>query len=131
MLIFGLCLSVKWDKAGIMTVEEKQCQEQHTCQEQERTEGSKTKHESHKLSKSHRCTPISKIFPEVQRQQRNSATSLSPSASIIEHLLVRVKNATTDCHSPIDDEELQAGVSLNETLVKHTFPRPMSEQLLG
>ncbi|RPD56493.1 hypothetical protein L226DRAFT_550932 [Lentinus tigrinus ALCF2SS1-7] len=130
-------VSVRWDEAGLKSVKERQRQERRSRRETQEKDGSKTKRESRRSSDSRRRTPISEIFPETQMQdqQRNSTASLSPPASIVEHPLVRVEEATADGHSaPTDDERERSPpkeMNMDETPNKRARPRPMSEQMLG
>ncbi|KAI0692931.1 hypothetical protein C8T65DRAFT_711302 [Cerioporus squamosus] len=129
--------SVRWDEAGLKSVKEMQRHERRTRRETEEKDNTKTKRESRRSSDSRRRTPISEIFPETQMQgqQRDSTASLSPPASLVEHPLVRVEEATADGHSAPTDDEVERNppeeVSLNETPNKRARPRPMSEQMLG
>ncbi|KAI9060404.1 hypothetical protein FKP32DRAFT_1595485 [Trametes sanguinea] len=128
--------SVRWDEVNIRTAKETQRKERRTRREKEKESG-KTTRESRRSSESRRRTPISEIFPETQMRAQDGQKrepSLSPPASVMDHPIVRVEEATADGHSaPTDDEreELAGETSLGETPVKRARPRPMSEQMLG
>lgn len=125
------CASVKWDEEGLETVREQRKRERaskNRTSTDDEDMRSKAKTESRHSLEGRKRTPLSEVFPEIQRSD-------SPAMSVRRAFpILTIEEATADGHGAPGDEELleeERETAAAATPVKKARVRPMSEQLLG
>ncbi|TFK33165.1 hypothetical protein BDQ12DRAFT_448473 [Crucibulum laeve] len=126
--------SIRWDEEGLETVKEQRRKERKEREKEKRAEGRESRHSS----EGRRRTPLSEVFPDMQRRASGESQMQKKKYPIL-----MIEEATADGHGSFEDcslhEDSEDGDGAREeqkaapaaTPVKRARPRPMSEQLLG